>query len=563
MKNFLITSLGTGQLIPTNYNYENKFYESEFCCVALTQLLGINFEKIFVLLTPEAKEKHSSKLLMVAENLKLRLEIVDIKTAKTVSEIWELFDNTADKIAKVAPAQVFLDITNAFRHLPLLTFTSLNYLESLYEIKLAGIYYGAFEARTEDGNTPIFNLTPMANIVRGAFQVKSFEETGAVGQLGKFLSEITNLKPEREKKFNEILSSLNETISSGLTLEAGLKSKELLDQIDKFEVDNFELKAAKTLINRLYEKLEKISRQARKKEKLELNLFELEKQLNFVKWQIETKNTDLALLLLREWVVNRVWLQMHPDEKNWLIVKEREARIEKKLGFWAYKLRSAKNKNSILFWELVKLWDDLSQKRNQFAHAGFKPQNVKPETALEFAKDCYEICSQNLVNSKFWQLPQNYYAKENGTTTLITGMGASFGLVYSAIKHLHPDMVIVLTSEKFATNAVEAVKKASFYGDDQIKVITMKNVFKGFTETADLINQIFNELRETAKIFINLTGGTTAMQWVMQAAYEQAKENDFEVKRVAFVDERSTADQQTNPWVLGEMIKVDELIKSN
>lgn len=563
MKNFLVTSLGAGQLTQTNYHFDNKSYESEFCCIALTQLLGINFEKIFVLLTPEAKEKHSKKLLQLAENLKLQVEIIDIKMAKTISEIWELFDNTADRIAKVAPAQIFLDITNAFRHLPLLTFTSLNYLESLYEIKLAGIYYGAFEARTDDGLTPVFNLTPMANIVRGAFLVKSFEETGAVGQLGQFLSEIANIPPGEKKNFNKRLGEINEAISSGLTLEAGLKSNELLKQIKKLDISKFELKSATFLFERLSQKLSKITRQASNKAKIELSLDELNKQLSFIEWQINTKNPDLALLLLREWVVNRVWLQMQPNNADWLKVKEREAKVEKALGYWSYKLRSAKNKQSFQGWELIDLWSELSQNRNQFAHAGFKPENVYPIDALEFAKSCYQNCLKNLTNNRFWQLPQNFYACEKGNMALITGMGSSFGLVYSAVKHLHPDIVIVLTSEKYVAKAAEAVKKAGFYKDDQIRIVTMKDVFKGFAETSDLTNQIFDELRETSKVFVNLTGGTTAMQWVMQSAYEQAKENDFEVKRVAFVDERSTADQQTNPWVLGEMIKVDELIKSN
>jgi CRISPR-associated Csx2 family protein len=560
MKNYLITSLGANQLSPTIYHFNEKSYETEFCCLALTQLLEINFEKIFVLLTPEAKEKHGSKLLEIAAELKLLIEIIDIKTAKTISEIWELFDNIADNIAKIAPAQIFLDITNAFRHLPLLTFTSLNYLESLYDIKLAGIYYGAFEAK-EDNVTPIFNLTPMVNIVRGAFQVKNFEETGSVGQLGQFLGEIANIPPGEKKNFNKRLGEINDAISSGLTLEAGLKCHELLRQIKKLNISNFELKSATFLFERLGHKLAEISRQAKGKAQISLNYDELEKQLNFVKWQINTKNPDLALLLLREWVVNRVWLQMQPHNSEWLKVKEREAKVERALGFWSYKARTAKNKQIFQSWELFNLWTNLSRNRNQFAHAGFQSEKVYPEDALRFSEECYQDCLKNLKNNKFWQLPQNFYAKENGKTTLITGMGASFGLVYSAAKLLGPDMVIVLTSEKYADNAVEALKKAGSYKDDQIKIITMKNVFKGFDETAGLLNQIFEELRETAKVFVNLTGGTTAMQWVMQSAYERAKENDFEVKRVAFVDERNAADQQANPWVLGEMVKVEELIK--
>ncbi|NLM18372.1 MAG: hypothetical protein GX221_11735 [Candidatus Riflebacteria bacterium] len=192
---------------------------------------------------------------------------------------------------------------------------------------------------------------------------------------------------------------------------------------------------------------------------------------------------------------------------------------------------------------------------------------------------------------------------KNRTKVLITGMGASFGLLYSAIKLVEPDIVMLLTSDKFEQKAIEVKDKAGFVRKQNLKSKTssfesfiMKDVFCGFDEADLLVTRMFAHLSDKAytegykepcredyesvqawkdellnvtfdqaavhnyRLFVNLTGGTTAMQWVMQAAYEKALREGFDVERIAFVDRRPTVEQQANPFVVGELIEVEKLI---
>ncbi|HNW12876.1 MAG TPA: hypothetical protein PKI71_16040 [Candidatus Rifleibacterium sp.] len=144
---------------------------------------------------------------------------------------------------------------------------------------------------------------------------------------------------------------------------------------------------------------------------------------------------------------------------------------------------------------------------------------------------------------------------------LVSGMGSSFGLLYSAVYHVKPDIVLVITSDKFRNAVAEACDKAGFSDMGRIHVFTMSDVFAGFNETPALLQQMWPQIKEAEKIIINLTGGTTAMQWVMQSAYEEAAKNHLPVERVAFVDRRTAVEQQQNPWQLGELLEIEKLRK--
>ncbi len=144
---------------------------------------------------------------------------------------------------------------------------------------------------------------------------------------------------------------------------------------------------------------------------------------------------------------------------------------------------------------------------------------------------------------------------------LVSGMGSSFGLLYSAIHHVQPDIALVITSDKFRNAVNEACAKAGFSDMSRIHVFTMSDVFAGFNETPALLQQMWPQIKEAEKIIINLTGGTTAMQWVMQSVYEEAVKQKLPAERVAFVDRRSTIEQQQNPWQLGELLEIEKLRK--
>jgi hypothetical protein len=149
----------------------------------------------------------------------------------------------------------------------------------------------------------------------------------------------------------------------------------------------------------------------------------------------------------------------------------------------------------------------------------------------------------------------------NKGKVLISGMGGSFGLLYSAILHIQPDTAVIVTSSKFRNNVAEVCEKAGFDDKSRVHVLTMNDVFAGFNETPELLQKIWPIVEYAEKIIINLTGGTTAMQWIMQSAYEEASKKYLPVERVAFIDRRSSIEQQQNPWQLGELVEIEKIRK--
>lgn len=143
---------------------------------------------------------------------------------------------------------------------------------------------------------------------------------------------------------------------------------------------------------------------------------------------------------------------------------------------------------------------------------------------------------------------------------LVTPMGASPGLIYTAVSLVKPEQVVIVSSERFKSAAFEACHKGGIQSKSQIQFITMKDVFAGFNEARTIAREVEKNFVLADKILVNLTGGTTALQWVMQVVYENAKQKNMPVERIAFVDRRPALEQHENPWQVGELIEVDRLV---
>ncbi|MDD3148967.1 MAG: hypothetical protein PHD82_16860, partial [Candidatus Riflebacteria bacterium] len=104
---------------------------------------------------------------------------------------------------------------------------------------------------------------------------------------------------------------------------------------------------------------------------------------------------------------------------------------------------------------------------------------------------------------------------------LVSGMGSSFGLLYSAVCHIKPGFVVVITSEKYRENARDACKRAGFVDNESLLILCMQDVFCGFAEAPFLVGECKPLLQNAESVVVNLTGGTTAMQRVMQSIFEQ------------------------------------------
>ena len=158
-----ISFLGTSNYHNCNYVSPDKQPVKDIKYVQEATIIQhcLDYDRFFIFTTSEAFEKnwqnngHKDRQdnILPNEGLQTRLAILQLKSpAEAVEidegfsqkEIWAIFQKVFDKIEK--DDEIIFDITHAFRFLPMLGMVLINYLKTLKNVKINGIYYGAFEA---------------------------------------------------------------------------------------------------------------------------------------------------------------------------------------------------------------------------------------------------------------------------------------------------------------------------------------------------------------------------------------------------------------------------------
>jgi len=248
----LLCFIGTGNYQPCKYGLRGKeSRETPYIQVALNELIPRvttdSVEEVVVFATDKAKEKHSDPLQ--AEISKVaKFAIVDIPNGKSEEELWKLFQNIGDPIRE--NERFYLDVTHGFRSLPILVTLLLGYIDVVKQAKPTAIYYGAHEAKDENGVAPVFDLSPFVQILDWTRSVDHFTRTGdsslaeelikefqkqnirkriAEGENPKGLPKVLKPLADEMRHFRECLT----TIRARETPQEG--ARRLVDAINKVE----------------------------------------------------------------------------------------------------------------------------------------------------------------------------------------------------------------------------------------------------------------------------------------------------------------------------------------
>lgn len=117
-----------------------------------------------------------------SEGLDHLLTPADIKEGKSAEEIWDTFKTVFRHVED--GDLISFDITHSFRSIPVMGLACLQYARTLRNVTLEGVYYGAFEARDAEANTPpIFDLTPFLQLMEWSQAVNEFVKFGQCGAL--------------------------------------------------------------------------------------------------------------------------------------------------------------------------------------------------------------------------------------------------------------------------------------------------------------------------------------------------------------------------------------------
>ncbi len=125
-------------------------------------------EKIVIFVTETKNSRPSQSEPRYVETLQERLgdqvEWVDIPEGRSEQELWEIFDKVASAVNH--GDRVLLDITHAFRSIPMIVFAATACLRRMKNVTIERIVYDALGARQGDV-APIPDLTSLLDQISG------------------------------------------------------------------------------------------------------------------------------------------------------------------------------------------------------------------------------------------------------------------------------------------------------------------------------------------------------------------------------------------------------------
>jgi len=447
MPSIFLSFLGTNRYIPCNYSYEEKETVSNvyFIQEALIRMFCHDFgpdDKICIFLTSEARRRNweptaipeppvslsfrqkvffffrrKQKASPPYEGLKNRLAsltlqapvcTVDIPDGLNEQDIWSIFRALYTQVPD--NAHIYLDITHAFRSIPMLASILLNYLYVVKNVTVKGIYYGAFETlgsvRQAENiplsrrTAPVINLLPFYELHRWTNAAHAFITYGQSRELEKMVREnVWQRKDESLKTLNVFAENLKK-VSSMITL---LRGKEIYTGTDfahmKKLIETLQKEKGLEPLSPLFSTIQK------KIEPFAENDFN--NCLHAISWCIDHSLMQQAITLMDEAVITFICLQF--KDKHNLSYDNLKSRKSVTLAF---EILAQPNKKKLqddpiameLSQEpLLKRFREtrrgLHELRNSINHAGFT-DNKKADQFSDALKNIFEklktICHENI-----------------------------------------------------------------------------------------------------------------------------------------------------------------------
>ncbi len=416
MSKVLFAFLGTADYLPCNYLLNGREINNvRFVQEAIASLLCKDWteeDRIVIFLTEDACSRNwtdnsqidpNGKILQ-REGLKSRLESLNLKAeihpkdvpnGQSESEIWEIFDIVFNQIN--SDDEVIFDITHSFRSLPLLVTIILNYARILKKIKIRGMYYGAFESLgtlhdvkkidIEDRNAPIFDLTSFIYLFNWTSAIDDFLTYGDAKDINLLTNEemAAILKDTKGKdigaqnlqKLGVQLNKFSELIqtSRGLSIIRNFDFNNLMELI-KINKESI-LKPINPLLDGISNKIETF------------NNGDINNGYAAVEWCINHNLIQQGYTILQETMTSEIVAKHFGNN-------EIANRDKRKLVSHAINIKNRKipeieweeltenNRTKLreimddLDDDFVKIYDSVTQYRNDIDHAGFRDNPSKP-----------------------------------------------------------------------------------------------------------------------------------------------------------------------------------------
>lgn len=136
-------------------------------------------------------QTHAKKL---SERLGYPVDCQLIPYARDEKEQVAILMELADALTQ--SEKVTLDVTHAFRHLPMLALVAARYLKHVRQVEVENIYYGALEMTPTGSETPVLRLGGMLKMLDWVEALATYDKDGDYGVFGQLLAE-DGMEPAR------------------------------------------------------------------------------------------------------------------------------------------------------------------------------------------------------------------------------------------------------------------------------------------------------------------------------------------------------------------------------
>ncbi|KLU60947.1 CRISPR-associated (Cas) DxTHG family protein [Peptococcaceae bacterium CEB3] len=568
----------------TRYRLGNQVVEAEQSPLALLLALPVEERPREIIILCTAKVLEEGQLAAVQDRVSAlppvgvpvpKVMPLHIPDGKNEEEIWEILGLVLEKVTP--NCRLILDLTHGFRSFSFLFFTAALYLKALRNVEIESAYYGMLESPGDE--KPLLDISVILDMIEWFYAVRTFRETGQAGNIVKLL-EPFGVRPagvqgracqpyDETRKLIKDFEEASRAFDQNLPIEFGRGAAGLYRHLQESQAEHLlaKIPLPKELFSQILTSVEPFRLPSLRGDKTQqvLDRAELDRQARLVDRYFEQGHLNNALGLAREWTVSAAMFEKARGQgleavegKQWLNHKGEEGRfsVEYHLNHLASFLEGKKDILTNKQCWLAERWSFIRDKRNDLYHLGFNKNSVllnERDTETFFTYWC-EL-RDSLDDLQKWDLD----VAQGAQTLLISPLGNSAGLLYTALCKVRPDYLFILASPASVLKLGEIMDKAEWRGS--VKSFLLQDPFAGFDEGKERVREMLAELKghsDVGHLVINLTGGTTVMQLLIQAVAHSKALGGRAVEQVAFVDRRPIADQQGDPYVVGEMIRLSE-----
>lgn len=339
------------------------------------------------------------------QQLPIEIKARHIEDGQDEKEIWSIFKTIYDEIS--SEDELYFDITHAFRYLPMLLLTLINYSKFLKNVKLKSITYGNFMSKED--KKPIMDLTSISMLQDWTYAAGDYLNNGCVDSLTSLCKDEikpilreTKGKDEAASKLNRFVELLQRVVDSFRTC----RGIQIINATDLSGLKDAANNLDSTMIeplNPIFEKIKKSLVYFDEKENLK-NAY------SAAKWCFDNKLYQQSATILQEFVVSFICKRngidiadeklrecvnsafaikyQNLDESKWTIKEENKEKIKEIL------------KDDLMDnLDLVKLFSTMTIVRNDYNHSGMRKDNPKtPSSIVSNIDDCLKGFSKILFN---------------------------------------------------------------------------------------------------------------------------------------------------------------------